>query len=575
MSADYGTLSEGHYDGHAVAKRLAVKNRASGDWVVDNPPSPDFPIYTRGNIGEVFPDVVKPFSWSLWGIPYSEAGWREALVRLGAFDMEEFPSDAMAMLSCFGGYGYLNVTASRIFGVRAPGLTPEAIDLSFFGETAGVPPYAPKDTDVSPVHETRLTETIGWVLTTRELPELDAMRARTLELRDARPDLAAMSDEDLLARTHDLARDWWHPYWVRHIMATYHSMIPAGAVGTVCAAVGKPELAADILTSDRPVDSARPALALWEMSRKGPEPSPAAWTSFMAEYGFRGPNEWEMGSVVWDIDDTAARAALRGMAAQDDSQSPTIKKAARDAVRGEALATVSAMLEGDPDTLGQFQLAAESCAVFFAARERTRANCARIVHEMRLPMVELGRRFVKRGHFQRPQDFALLTYDEWVEVLHDAAGARDLVNARRAQEAELAALVPPFIVNGEVPPLSGWEARGAGRDTLGVGESLQGQPGCAGTVRGVARVILDASDPGDLEPGDILIAQHTDPSWTPIFAACSGVVVNVGATISHAVIVARELGVPCVVSADGATDRIPHGCEIEVNGATGVVTRVS
>ena len=51
--------------------------------------------------------------------------------------------------------------------------------------------------------------------------------------------------------------------------------------------------------------------------------------------------------------------------------------------------------------------------------------------------------------------------------------------------------------------------------------------------------------------------------------------VNVGATISHAVIVARELGVPCVVSADGATDRIPHGCEIEVNGATGVVTRVS
>ena len=85
-------------------------------------------------------------------------------------------------------------------------------------------------------------------------------------------------------------------------------------------------------------------------------------------------------------------------------------------------------------------------------------------------------------------------------------------------------------------------------------------------------MISDPTDLGDLQPADILIARHTDPSWTPLFSAVSAVVVDVGATISHAVIVARELGVPCVTSATDATSLIPDGALIEVNGSTGTVT---
>ncbi len=88
---------------------------------------------------------------------------------------------------------------------------------------------------------------------------------------------------------------------------------------------------------------------------------------------------------------------------------------------------------------------------------------------------------------------------------------------------------------------------------------------------GRARVILDPSDPRELEPGDVLIAPNTDPAWTPLFMACGAVVVNVGAAISHAIIVSRELGLPCVVSATDATSRIPDGSLIEVNGDTGAV----
>ena len=91
-------------------------------------------------------------------------------------------------------------------------------------------------------------------------------------------------------------------------------------------------------------------------------------------------------------------------------------------------------------------------------------------------------------------------------------------------------------------------------------------------AEGRARVILDSHDPTALEPGDILVAPITDPSWTPLFVPAAGVVVDVGALQSHAIIVSRELGIPCVVSATGATRAIPDGAMVRVDGSTGTVT---
>ncbi len=85
-------------------------------------------------------------------------------------------------------------------------------------------------------------------------------------------------------------------------------------------------------------------------------------------------------------------------------------------------------------------------------------------------------------------------------------------------------------------------------------------------------MILAAADPLALEPGDVLVAPVTDPAWTPLFVPAGGVVVDVGAPLSHAIIVSRELGIPCVVSATDATKRIPDGATIEIDGDTGAVT---
>ena len=84
--------------------------------------------------------------------------------------------------------------------------------------------------------------------------------------------------------------------------------------------------------------------------------------------------------------------------------------------------------------------------------------------------------------------------------------------------------------------------------------------------------MLDLSDPSVLEPGEIMVAPSTDPSWTPLFLVAGGVVTDIGAVGTHAVIVSRELGIPCVPSIADATKRIPDGATITVDGALGTVT---
>ena len=118
-----------------------------------------------------------------------------------------------------------------------------------------------------------------------------------------------------------------------------------------------------------------------------------------------------------------------------------------------------------------------------------------------------------------------------------------------------------------------WPVRGAATvEHLAAGDELRGLPGCPGVAEGPARVILDPNDPVALEPGDVLVAPITDPSWTPLFVPAAAVVVDVGAALSHAIIVSRELGIPCVVSATDATRRIPDGALVRVDGGAGVVT---
>jgi pyruvate,water dikinase len=101
---------------------------------------------------------------------------------------------------------------------------------------------------------------------------------------------------------------------------------------------------------------------------------------------------------------------------------------------------------------------------------------------------------------------------------------------------------------------------------------LKGFPASAGTVTGRARVMVSATELVDLSEGEILVCEATSPNWTPAFAVIAGCVCDGGGSLTHAAIVSREYGIPCVVGCSVATARIRTGDLVEVDGARGTVT---
>jgi pyruvate,water dikinase len=297
-----------------------------------------------------------------------------------------------------------------------------------------------------------------------------------------------------------------------------------------------------------------------------------AFDAFTFEFGSRGPNEWETSAPSWETDPELPLAAIDRMRLAEDDQAPRRHQEAMAAAREAAIPRVLTAVEGDPETHGQLAAALAAAPIFLAGRERTKTNIIRLVNEMRVASYSLGERMVSRGYYSKPTSGSMLSNDELDEFLADPEPWVGLIKDREAQYELLFDLEPPFVFAGEVPPLRGWPERETEPTPVAAGTILEGIPGCPGVATGRARVVLDPSDPTALEPGDVLIAPITDPAWTPLFVPAAAVVVDVGAQLSHAVIVSRELGIPCVVSVTGGTRLIPDGAQITVDGTAGTVT---
>ncbi|WP_067502510.1 PEP-utilizing enzyme [Nocardia puris] len=124
----------------------------------------------------------------------------------------------------------------------------------------------------------------------------------------------------------------------------------------------------------------------------------------------------------------------------------------------------------------------------------------------------------------------------------------------------------PDVITGRWEPVP---AAGA----LDAGESLGGIGVSAGVVEGTVKLVLSLDD--DIEPGDVLVASVTDTGHTAMFAYAAAVVTDIGGSASHAAIVAREFGIPCVVDTKTASARLRDGQKVRVDGAAGTVTLLS
>ncbi len=186
---------------------------------------------------------------------------------------------------------------------------------------------------------------------------------------------------------------------------------------------------------------------------------------------------------------------------------------------------------------------------------------------LRPAFFEVGRRFVEAGIIDTAEDILFLELAEVMALLGGETidEARIRVEARRAEIAEASTWDMPDTIFGDtfVPA--------APADASGL---LTGVAASRGVHRGPARVIESPSQAGDVEPGDVLVVPFSDVGWTSVFSIAGAVVAGAGGLLSHSSIIARELGIPCVVSVERAMN-IPSGSLVEVDGDRGTVRVVA
>ena len=572
----------------------------STHWIVEGKIDPRWPINTRGNIGEVFPEVLTELSYHLAVVP-AEAGWRQAFADMGILNKKDFSSDDPVIIGCYGGYGYLNISFLRIVGVRALGSSPEAIDLSLFGE-GNPPPYQPMKGDKSILNSLKTLKFVLGALGTSEEPSAVAdSRQGLADWQARRPSLDAV-DEALLDYLRAY-RPVFQQLFRNHMITTFTTSIVTGVLADGTTAADKPELLTDLTGAVGDVASAVYSVALYDVAKLA-RAAPAVMTAFDAgvsglggrlqqlseavdfneafadfirRYGHRGPNDWELSSRTWENTPELAYAALDVMRRAEHDLDPAARLVDVESKRAAAADQIVPHLKLLDK--GNFRKAVKAIKHWSRAREATRDLCIQLHLPTRQVFFELARRGHERGGTSDLRDVALLhPTEELPRYLDDPTLLLAELAERVALRDRFAKIEPPFFITSqdEVPGIEELEADGdgSGPSVATVGAVLDGAPGSAGVARGRARIVLDPSDPAGMEPGDVLVAPLTDPSWTPLFLPAAAVVVNVGALMSHAVIVSRELGIPCVIAVEGATDRIVDGAMVEVDGSRGTVTIV-
>ena len=218
-------------------------------------------------------------------------------------------------------------------------------------------------------------------------------------------------------------------------------------------------------------------------------------------------------------------------------------------------------------------------AVRVRDRENLRFERTRLFGRVRRIFVEMGRRLFSEGALRDPRDVFYLTLDEilgFVEGTSTCEDLQSLSQLRRRQferYRELPAPAERFETRGAVFVGNRFEsvAAPAPADLSG---QLRGIGCCPGVVRGPVRVVSDPRR-AQLRPGEILVAERTDPGWIMLFPAAAGVLVERGSLLSHSAIVAREMGIPAIVSIAKLTQSLADGQWVEMNGSTGVVTRIT
>ncbi len=197
----------------------------------------------------------------------------------------------------------------------------------------------------------------------------------------------------------------------------------------------------------------------------------------------------------------------------------------------------------------------------------------------RVVLICIGRKLVEMGLLDEPDDVIYLKYNELRYLMGDPSllDARAIVAERRATRAEQEKIRPPDFIGTatesqlQFPYLNLWgfpEKLHFDTETKGRIEGLGVSPG---VIQGIAKVVSSPAEFDEVQPGDILVCQMTNPAWTTLFAIIGGIVCDAGGMVAHPAVMAREFGIPGVTGTGVATREIKTGDRLRVDGTNGVV----
>lgn len=528
----------------------------------DTPFDSRYPLYTRANASEVFPEVLTPLAWSLLGEGI-EQGFRDSYCRhLGVFDEPEQP---WLTVGRFAGRLHLNLSVIRTIAERLPGIDADTNDRNFFGEleARGLPPHRPDPEDARWRRRGLMASMRITATATRRVRALAARVGEEVARTEAF--LAeGPSCPVLVTRLDELGGGLYRELFGLHMTVRALTSAPLTLARRALERAGlTPAEAMEVVSSVPGLESARPSRELAAIARTVAPGSSLALalahrmtsaelrvsllpgaadlrerlTGFLAEFGHRGVNEFDPTTPAWDQRPDCVLALLRPMIGTCPEPAPAPDGTGHGAVAGALVRSArSAMRRGE---------VSKNAIVLYT-------------HQIRRVFFELAHRWRDRVD---PEDLRMLTLGELRGVANGARVPDELV-ARRRAEVEWARSVEPAVWSCGELALAVPASR-TGRDVVtGVG-------GSTGLARGRVRLM---GDPYEAVPdGAVLVSKITDTAWTPLFLTAAAVVTDVGGLLSHAMIVARELGIPAVVDTKVATAELRDGDLVEVDGAAGTV----
>lgn len=322
--------------------------------------------------------------------------------------------------------------------------------------------------------------------------------------------------------------------------------------------------------------SLAPLSGLWQVAR-----GKMSRDAYLHQFGHRGPHEMELfipqaaENPAW-LDEQIANLASIDVAEMLQAQ------------EGKKEAAWIDYAQRFPKDATKLQTKLDKTAEYARGREAIRSEFTRTISLMRRFALRAGE-LTGLG-----DDVFFLSIQELIEILDDeqvtavstnAKQAISAIPARRQTYETFCALPPyPAIINGRFNPIT-WASDPNRRsdifdthpkqsDTPFPDDKLTitGFPGSSGIVEGMVRVLHNLDESNQLQLGEILVTATTNIGWTPIFPRVTAVVTDVGAPLSHAAIVARELGIPAVVGCGNATMKLKTGDQIRVDGGKGLIS---